>query len=157
MDSVAIKHYFEVSFEGFIPLGRWTKIDGLGVDFNPVVVKEGGENDIVTHLPGRLTFSNVTLTRPVDETSGMIASFLTSFIGMAASAVSGDLASILTIEAVDPDGDTVATWVLDGVTPVSYKGPSFFVNLTSIDVAVEQLVLAHNGFLEVGAGMGALL
>jgi phage tail-like protein len=49
------------------------------------------------------------------------------------------------ITVLDPAGESVAEWVLSGVFPARWTGPSLDVN--GNQVAMETLELSHNGFL----------
>ena len=49
------------------------------------------------------------------------------------------------ISALDPEGNPIASWNLDGVYPVKWNGPS--LDIGNNQIATETLELSHNGFL----------
>jgi len=49
------------------------------------------------------------------------------------------------ISALDPEGQAIVTWNLEGIYPVRWSGPS--LDIGNNQVATETLELAHNGFL----------
>jgi phage tail-like protein len=142
MADPAIGHRFLCCVDG-VQLGVFTKVDGLGAHYDIVTVKEGGENTHVHHLPGRLEYDNLKLTRPVDESSGALARWFTEFqlVLLRGGRLHPKTASISAYGSGDA---VVATWAFLGVFPVRYTGPSFQAGTGS--VLTETLELAHQGF-----------
>jgi phage tail-like protein len=134
----AVSVYFEVRVDGH-DLGAFTGCDGLGVEVVIEQREEGGMNGFVHQLPGRIKYTNVKLTRPVNSDTEKIASWFASMQG----AVKRTQAEII---AKNHDAKPVFTWTLAGVIPVRWTGPSLSVE--SPKVATETLELAHHGFLE---------
>jgi phage tail-like protein len=134
----AVTVYFEVHVDGH-DLGAFTGCDGLGVEVVVEQREEGGMNGFVHQLPGRIKYTNVKLTRPVNSDTVKIASWFASMNG----AVKRTQAEII---AKNHDANPVFTWTLAGVIPVRWTGPSLSVD--SPKVATETLELAHHGFLE---------
>lgn len=118
-------------------IGMWTECNGLAASYEVEEFKEGGENWFVHKLPGRMTFTNITLKRPLDHQSGLVASWF-------ASVPVAPLRSTAAITALDGNLATIATWNLVDVLPVRWTGPSF--TTTGSALAQEQLELAHHGF-----------
>ena len=146
MSEPAIGYLFKVSIDG-LDLGAFTKVEGLGARYDVLKVKEGGENGYVHQLPGRIEYDNIKVTRPVDERSGDLAKWFSTF--QTALQKSDHLKAMTgAIEAMSAAHETVATWNLGGVFPVSYSGPSFQAGNNG--VLTETLELAHTGFLEAG-------
>ncbi|MEM7338669.1 MAG: phage tail protein [Actinomycetota bacterium] len=142
MSDPGIGYRFMVDVDGK-QLGAFTKIDGLGAKYDVTTVKEGGENTFVHLLPGRVTYENLKLTRPVDASSGALAAWFTEFQTELQRA--GRLKpTSAAITAYGPNDKAAATWTLSDVVPVSYSGPSFEAGSTA--VLVESLELAHHGF-----------
>jgi phage tail-like protein len=129
---------FEVKIDG-VEIGSFTACEGLGAEYEIFEYQEGGQNAYVHRLPGRLTYSTIKLTRPVDETSGQLAAW---FSGLQQS-VSRHTASIT---AFDLAGKQLAQWNLSDLYPARWSGPTFSADGNA--VAKETLELAHNGFLE---------
>jgi phage tail-like protein len=125
----------------------FTKVEGLGAKYDMLTVKEGGENGFVHKLPGRLSYDDVKLTRPVDDKSGQLSEWFTS----RRQGVNA------TISALDGKENVIASWTLANVFPHTYSGPSFKAG--GSEVLIETLTLSHQGFFseaaaEVGSGSG---
>jgi phage tail-like protein len=128
---------FVVVIDG-VPLGNWQKCEGLTITYKTESYEEGGQNGYVHKLPGRVEYENIKLTRPVDPTSGGVATWVAS---VQLKTTRGTAA----ITVLDPRGIPVTVYMLYGVYPTKYAGPSF--DVSSKNVAMETLELAHNGFL----------
>jgi phage tail-like protein len=127
-------------------LGAFTQCDGLGCEVVIEQREEGGNNLFVHQLPGRIKYTNVKLTRPVNGDTEKVA----RWIGGMANQVKRTSAEI---SAMSQDGTKVASWSLEGVIPVKWTGPQLSVE--SPKVATESLEIAHHGFLgRAGAGGG---
>lgn len=134
---VAIASLFFVTVDA-IEIGAWTECSGLSAKYEVTDHIEGGQNAFVHKLPGRLTYTNITLKRPIDADSGKVAAWF-------ASMKRSDSTSTAAITAYDENLDVLATWNLVDVIPVSWTGPSLSVD--GGKVATEQLELAHHGFM----------
>jgi phage tail-like protein len=132
---------FKVTIDGYGSLGNWTKCEGLSVEFEIHEYKEGGLNDYVHRLPGRAKYKNIKLTRPIDGDSPAVADWL-------ASVKPSQSRQTAQIAVLDAEGETVSEWNLQGVFPARWTGPS--LDASSSTVAIEQLELAHNGFMGGG-------
>jgi phage tail-like protein len=128
---------FRVRIDGQ-DFGNWEKCDGLSVEYELHKHSEGGQNLFVHHLPGRATYQNVRLSRPIDASSPEVTAWV-------ASVAVRLLPGTAEIAVLDAGGGEVATWVLMGVVPVKWTGPSLDVN--GNQHASESLELAHQGFL----------
>jgi len=119
-------------------LGAFTQCDGLGCEVVIEQREEGGNNLFVHQLPGRIKYTNVKLTRPVNADTEKVARWIA---GMAhqVKRTSAEIA------AMSQDGTKVAAWSLEGVIPVKWTGPQLSVE--SPKVATESLEIAHHGFL----------
>ena len=141
MPEFALALRFHVTIDDQGSLGSWSKCDGLTVEYEVFEYQEGGQNDYVHRLPGRCKYQNIKLTRPLDKTSSDIASW-----------VAGQRKKVersnAEIAVLDPAGEVVAKWNLNGVYPVRWTGPS--LDASGNQIAIETLELAHNGFLGDG-------
>jgi phage tail-like protein len=133
----AIGWLFQVTVDGH-ELGVFTSVDGLGVEVVLEQREEGGNNDFVYQLPVRLKYSNIKLSRPIDDQSKDVAKW---FAGMSGKVER----SSAEITALSADGKSVTSWKLKGVIPVRWTGPSLAADSTK--VATETIELAHHGFL----------
>jgi phage tail-like protein len=122
-------------------LGAFMTCDGLALEVAVEQREEGGNNMFVHQLPGRIKYSNVKFTRPVNADSAKVRDWL-------ASLTNGVTRTTAEIVAMTSDGQPVASWGLTGVIPVKWQGPSF--SFDSPKVATETLELAHHGFLSSG-------
>jgi phage tail-like protein len=147
MPDPGVAYLFQVAIDG-IPLGNFTKIAGLSAKYHTETVKEGGENTHVHHLPGRVTYGNVTLTRPVDYGSMGLSSWFSSFQREVAkgSSFSRNTANILAYGANEMP---IAEWTLLDIVPVTYTGPS--LQAGNSQVLTESVEIAHNGFWNMEA------
>jgi phage tail-like protein len=123
-------------------LASFTTCEGLGVEIAVEKREEGGTNDFVHQLPGRMTYTNIKFTRPIDSESAKVAEWMAQ---MAATRTKRHTASI---QAMRADGSVVCTWNLRDVIPVKWTGPQFSVD--SPKIATETVELAHHGFLPGG-------
>lgn len=138
MRDPAVAYMFKVKIDGE-ELGLWNSFEGLGMETMIETREEGGNNQFIHQLPGRLKYTNVKISRPVGTDSSRVAQWLSSM----ATGVKRTTASIT---ALGPDNKEIVSWSLDGVVPVRWTGPAF--NVEAPKVAVETLELAYHGFLE---------
>jgi phage tail-like protein len=120
-------------------IGWWNSFEGLGMETAVEQREEGGNNSWVHQLPTRLKFTNVKLSRPINQDSEKVALW---FMAIAQKVTRGSTAQI---KAVDGSGKVIAQWSLNDVVPVRWTGPSFSVE--SPKVATETIELAFHGFL----------
>jgi phage tail-like protein len=132
----AVSLYFKVTIDGK-DIGAFIGCDGLSMEVHLEPVKEGGNNGFTWQLPGRITYTNIKLTRPVGPDSKLLAEWIASMTGPFKRPTAR-------ISALTPKGEVLCSWVLDGVIPVKWQGPSF--SAESGKVAQETLELAHHGF-----------
>lgn len=144
---------------GVTNLGRWSGCSGLTVTFDAERIKEGGNYGGEVVLPDRIGYGDVTLERAMTLTqsrevrSWLAAVSRTWLGGQGANQWNreGSTATITVFSGPDHEQE-VATWVLRNVMPVSWSAPA--LTTTGGAVAVEKLVLAHDGFLSADQGGG---
>jgi len=129
---------FRVTLDNDTELGKWTKVEGLAVEYEIQEYKEGGLNGFIHRLPGRRKYQTVKLTRPLDKDSGRVAAMISDVAKPGARHTAQ-------ITALDASGAEVAAWALDGVLVSKWTGPNF--DVSGKDTAMESLELVHNGFL----------
>jgi phage tail-like protein len=134
----AVTVCFTVTIDGH-DLGVFTQCDGLGCEIVVEQHEEGGQNRFVHQLPGRIKYTNVKLTRPINGDTASVASWFSSMAGEVKRST-GEITA-LTIE-----GKKIASWSLEGVIPVKWTGPQ--LNVDGPKVATEAIELAHHGFLQ---------
>ncbi|REK86230.1 phage tail protein [Streptomyces inhibens] len=135
----AVSSMFQLSI-GPHALGAFSSCDGLGCSMDVEERVEGGMNGRVWHLPTRLRYSNVVLSRPLTRQTTLVWAWLQLQVNEPVR-MPGQLV------ALGPDRKPLVRWLLDGVLPVRWSGPSF--DTEQSQVARETLEIAHNGFLEV--------
>jgi phage tail-like protein len=133
----ALTMCFSVEIDGH-SLGLFTGCEGLGCEVEIEQREEGGNNEFVHMLPVRIKYSNVKLTRALNDDSKLVASWFASMRGQITR-------TMARIGALGADGSEVTHWTLQGVIPVRWQGPSFSVDTEK--AAIETLELAHHGFL----------
>lgn len=137
MSEVGLGLRFKVEIDGR-NIGNWQRCDGLAVEYDVHEYNEGGENGYVHHLPGRVKYQNIKLSRPIDSDTASVAAWVASLQVRMVPATAQ-------IAVLDASGETVARWFLTGVYPVKWSGPS--LDVSGNQLAQENLELSHNGFL----------
>ena len=145
-ENPGLTYLFSVKIDG-MPIGEWTKCDGLSMEFHVEEYEEGGMNTFVHRHPGRAKYGNIKLTRPLGKQSMAVSGWMSSIMAV----VKRQTAEI---SVLDSSGNTVTQWNLVGVYPVKWSGPS--LDADGKQVATETLELAHNGFLGDMGGAGAV-
>jgi phage tail-like protein len=140
---------FQVTVIGLgLPLGDWSSCEGLKVDFKYESVRAGG-NYASTHvLPLTVSYTPVTLKRAVIKPySDSVQKWLQTMAAQWQTAQGEfDAGTAVRIDLYDVYQDEpVGTWSLQKAFPSSWSGPS--MNAKSGEVAMETLVIEHDGFL----------
>ena len=139
-------------------MGLFTGCSGLGVTRQLETIGEGGVNDRNYALPGKVTYSNITLQRGLSVSRELwnwfrngLYDFQVKKLNM--SIIQGASGQDL-IAAVISSGNygLVKRWNIENAYPVSWKLSD--LNTSSTDsVAIETLELAHDG-LSLSTMMG---
>jgi phage tail-like protein len=130
---------FNVTVDG-LDLGSFTAVDGLNAEYEVLTYQEGGENGFVHQLPGRLKYTNVKVSRPLDGSSKRLAQWFRQLADAKSSP-----RHTAHVTAYDDNGTAMGTWNFVGVWPVKYSGPS--LSADSGKVAIETFEFAHQGLL----------
>ncbi|MET8545633.1 phage tail protein [Kitasatospora sp. NPDC004799] len=117
-------------------LGEFTTCSGLGAQVEIEQYAEGGNNGFAWQLPGRITWSNITLSRAVTADTTKIARWLSEIVRKV-EPKDGE------IVALRPDLSRIVGWQVLGIVPVRWDGPSF--DPANSQAAVETLEIAHAG------------
>lgn len=135
---------FIVSIDG-IGVGEFTECNGLTVERETEPITEGGRNDYVQLLPGRIKYTNITLRQ------GIINLDLWDWLfkNVAAGNIKPELKNI-TISMANESGVAMYNWNVRRAYPVKWSGPDLKVD--SEELAMESLELAHSGFTMEKAG-----
>jgi phage tail-like protein len=147
MGDPAVSIAYKVTIDGFIPLGIWIKIEGLGFEYTVTEYREGGVNGYTHKLLGPAKYTNLRLSRPVDSNSALLMLWLQS--NMIAV-----LPQTMAITACTAGGEDITTWNLAGVVPIKWSGPT--LDVMSNNVATETLEITYQEILGLGS-LGGML
>lgn len=145
-DILGLNARFGVTIDG-TDLGKWGKCAGLAVDFKPEMSYfQGGVYDTVTILPGQMSYTAITLERAVSATEtakvqGWLSQMVQNWVYAANAGAGGTAVITLYSSAAEP----VVSWTLRNVFPQKWEGPK--LDATSNGIALETLVIVHEGFL----------
>jgi phage tail-like protein len=134
---------FLVEVDG-VEIGRFMEVSGLEVSVGVEEVEEGGENNYVHKLPGRMTWPNITLKRGITQNDTLLEWFNKSSGEQFAANGNRLTRSTAAITLLGPGAQRLRAWEFDGAFPVKWKGPDFAVS--SSDMAMEELEITHHGF-----------
>ncbi len=127
-----------------VEIGRFSEVSGLQVEVGVEEVEEGGENSFVHKLPSRMTWPHITLKRGITQNDSLLT-WLNKSSGEQFAAAGNKLTrSTAAITLLGAGGARLRAWEFIGAFPVKWKGPDFA--MTSTDMAVEELEIAHHGF-----------
>jgi phage tail-like protein len=142
MGDPALSISYRCTIDAFMPLGIWTKIEGLGFEFQVTPFREGGVNGYEHQIIGPCKYTNVRLSRPVDSTSLLVQTWIqANLIAIVPQTMS--------IAALNAAGEEITAWNLMGVIPVKWTGPSLDINGNAI--ATETLEVAYEQIMGLGA------
>lgn len=121
-------------------IALFTGCAGLDAEYEAFTWKEGGGDGPVVILAGRLSYTNVKLTRAVDKDSAKVLKWFTD-------QAAKPKPKHVTITLYDGNGASVSTWTLTDAWPIKYSGPSLTtVGEEAEGIAHESLELSHRGF-----------
>jgi len=125
-----------VSFDGGQIFGGFSDVSGIGSEIKVAEYRNGNEvENHVRKVPGTHTVSDTTLKRGIIKSTDVWEWIKqTRTLGPAAQ-------KTVTIELLDESQTPVQRWVLRGVVPTKYTGPTL-AGKGGGDVAMEELVLS---------------
>ena len=127
---------FKVEIEPSLPIGEFRECTGLSVEREILEYTEGGNNDFVHKLPGRVKFPNLVLKRGITDQKKLLKWFWDTR--------SNPKLTTVTVTLVDPTGTGARLWAFENAYPVKWAGPN--LNAGSDSAATETLEIAHGGF-----------
>ena len=142
MGDPALSIVYQCTIDGFIPLGIWTKIEGLGFEYKVREYREGGVNSHKHKLFGPTEYTNLRLTRPVDSNSQWLSMWLQLQTIMV-------VPQTMAISALNAAGEEITTWNLAGVVPVKWTGPT--LDIMGNAIATETLEVVYQEIIGFGA------
>lgn len=131
---------FQIEVSG-LAIAEFTECTGLELAVKYEEVREGGQNEFVHRLPGRIEYSNLTLRRGYARSN----EFFRWCLSLQNRTPKGIQRKNVTVRLVDQAKQPVMTWTFLEAYPVKWSGPTFRAGENSI--AIESLELAHRGLL----------
>jgi phage tail-like protein len=126
---------FAVTING-LTQAMFMECNGLGAERTPEPISQGGVNDYIYQLPGRISYPRVTLRRGIADT-GLWTWFCT---GLYDCKIERREVKIILF---NPDLSVFRQWNLAQAFPVKWTGPD--LKTDSNQIAVEALELVHHG------------
>jgi phage tail-like protein len=130
------ENHFLLEITG-LPIGAFREITGLQMEREILEYTEGGVNDVVHKLPGRVKYPNLVLKRGVTNQDELMKWFWQTQQTPERKDV--------TVKLVDPAMEVMRTWAFKQAYPVKWIGPN--LNAGSDSAATEQLELVHDGLV----------
>jgi len=128
-----------------VRIGRFTEVSGLSVEIEQKdVIEEGGQNEYIHKLPGRMKWPNLTLKRGVTVDDNLFEWFKNSSGEGFESKRARLERKLAALAMLNSEGEILRAWVFYDAFPVKWTGPKFAS--ASSEVAVEELEIAHHGF-----------
>jgi phage tail-like protein len=131
---------FLVELDG-IARASFIECSGLDATTEVIETREGGENTTVRKLPGKTTYSDITLKWGL-TTSDELWVWRQQIIDGNVQRKSGSIVVFDLANATE-----VARWDFVDAWPTKWEGP--MLNATANELAIETLVLAHEGVKRV--------
>ena len=122
-------------------VANFQECTGLTMEVEIQEYVEGGNNEFIHKLPGRVKYTNITLKRGVTDNT-QFANWRPKIEGGKITVERKNISIIL----FSHSGETVKTWEVTEAFPVKWTGPE--MRASSMDVAIESLELAHEGWRE---------
>ena len=118
-------------------IGRFAQCTGLGVEYDVLEYAEGGNNEYVHQLRGRVRYPNVVLGRGITHEDELLRWLFTTEAPSQRPTV--------TITMNDPTGKPIRHFALAAALPVRWTGPS--AQRGGAGAATESLEISHAGFV----------
>jgi phage tail-like protein len=139
---------FVFSIDG-IQIGHFMEVSGLSVTIEDEKIPEGGQNEFVRRVPGRMTWPNLVLKRGITSSDALFEWFRRSsgdgFSGQQ-NRLTRRTGHLTLLGGASPGGarERIREWAFYEAFPVKWSGPTFAAS--GKDVATETLEIAHHGF-----------
>ncbi len=123
---------------GSIDRGGFQECSGLDSAQDPITYREGTDGPTDHKLPGKNTYSNISLKRGVTNDAQLW--------DWRKKAQDGDVERVNgSIHLTDDSGQVRVSWDFEDGWPTKWIGPSF--KASANEVAIEQLEIAHEGIV----------
>jgi phage tail-like protein len=130
----------ELSFVVDIPgreIGRFSECSGLAAEYDVLEYAEGGNNQYVHQLRGRVRYSNIVLARGITHEDELLNWFYAT--------EQPEQRPTVTITLQDALGTAIRHFALSAAIPVRWTGPR--TGAGSDGTATESLEISHAGFV----------
>lgn len=125
-------------------IGRFREVEGLEVEVEVFQFEEGGANDYVHNLPGRVRWPHLVLRSGLTRGDALFK-WLRSATGQGLDANDGKLERTTgAVVLLDQKGKRVRSWSFEGAFPVRWRGPR--LDAFGNEPLVEELEISHQGF-----------
>ena len=127
-------HNFKLSVPG-LAIGTFKICQGLFMEFEVFEWAEGGNNEFIHHLPGRLRYPTLHLEAGLTDDDAVQKWFW----------MTRDKADLkeITIELSSQDGKKSRSWTFADAFPIRWSGPTIAAG--SSGMAEESIDVAHSG------------
>jgi phage tail-like protein len=130
------KYYFTVELEG-LAVGGFREVSGLSAETEVVEFRDGSDN-LIRKLPGRTKWPDIVLKKGFTGSTELFDWAMTLARTGTVVRRSGS------IVMYDQSHTEIARWRFENAWPVKWEGPT--LKAGGNEVAMETLVLAHEGF-----------
>ena len=127
-------HYFTLSVPG-ITIGAFNECHGLSMEYDVFEWAEGGNNEFVHHLPGRVRYPYLVLNSGLVESDALQKWFK-------ATGGTPELKEI-TVELTTQDQSVKRSWTFADAYPIHWSGPTIAAH--GAGLATESLHIVHSG------------
>lgn len=125
-------------------IGRFREVEGLEVEVEIFEHDEGGVNDYVHQLPGRVRWPNLVLRGGLTKGDALFK-WLRSSTGEGFEKNGAKLErSTGAVTVLDRAGNRLRSWSFEGAFPIRWRGPR--LSASSTEVLSEELEISHQGF-----------
>jgi phage tail-like protein len=116
---------------------QFSEISGLGSETEVIEFREGGQNDVVHKIPGRLKYPDIVLKRGITTDASIWV-----WRKMVEDGNIQDARTNGKITLLDR-GNAVATWSFQNAWPAKISGPE--LGGEGNEIALEEIVIVHEG------------
>jgi phage tail-like protein len=127
-------HYFTLSVPG-LTIGAFNECKGLEMQYDVFEWPEGGNNEFIHHLPGRVRYPYLSLSSGLVENDALQKWF-------GATGLQPELKEV-TIELTTQDGTAKRSWTFADAYPIRWSGPTIAAHGGGL--ATESLDIVHSG------------
>jgi phage tail-like protein len=125
-------------------LGVFKGLTGLEINFDVLEYREGGNNDFVHRLPGRMSYPNLTLSWGLVNDEALLKWFMQTH----SKALSQEIT--LTLTSAKGDNTNIRKFTFTDAFPVRWSGPQLQADYADPETWGETLEIAHSG-LKLGS------